>query len=136
MPFLAAERCTFAGRSMMNLLAVAAFPNFSFLPLLVFVAELTVVTLSTLRIIFLSRGMKVLAAGLGFFEVTIWLFAISQVMQNLNHPGCFLGFAAGFTLGNYCGVLIERRLALGTAVVRTITPRDAADLVRDLRAAG
>jgi uncharacterized protein YebE (UPF0316 family) len=120
----------------MNLLADATSYQFSFLPLLVFAAELIVVTFSTIRIIFLARGMKVLAAVLGFFEITIWLFAIGQVMQNLKSVGCFMGFAGGFTLGNYLGVLIERQIALGTVVVRTITQRDAADLVRDLRSAG
>src|SRR5262249_51735571 len=111
------------------------FSTFSFLPILVFVAELSVVTISTLRIIFLSRGMKFLAPLLGFFEVTIWLFAIGQVMNNLSSPGCFLGFAGGFTLGNYLGVLIEKRLALGTVIVHTVTHRDAAQLVDGLRGA-
>jgi uncharacterized protein YebE (UPF0316 family) len=110
--------------------------GFSILPLLVFSAELCVVTLSTLRIIFLARGMKVLAPIIGFFEITIWLFAIGQVMQNLNDPGCFLGFAGGFTLGNLFGVIIERWLALGTVIVRIITHKDASALVTDLQAAG
>jgi uncharacterized protein YebE (UPF0316 family) len=79
--------------------------------------------------------MKVLAAVLGFFEVTTWLFAIGKVMQNLDDPGCFLGFAGGFTLGNYLGVLIEKWLALGNVVVRTVTPHDTTDLIDGLRAA-
>jgi uncharacterized protein YebE (UPF0316 family) len=103
------------------------------LPLLVFLAELCVVTLSTLRIIFLSRGSRYLAPFLGFFEITIWLFAIGKVMQNLGDVSCFLGFAAGFTLGNFVGVRIEQWLALGNVVVRTITGRDATDLVESLR---
>ena len=100
------------------------------LPVLVFLAELCVVTLATLRIIFLSRGRKLPAAVLGFFEITLWLFAIGQIMQNLSDLGCFFGFAAGFTCGNYLGVLIEQRLAIGTLVVRTITHKDAGDLTR------
>ncbi len=110
-------------------------PDFSFLPLLVFFAELCVVTLSTLRIIFIGRGMKLLAPVLGFFEITIWLFAVGQVMQNLSDPRCFLGFAGGFTLGNFLGMWIEQWLALGTVVVRTVTHRDASDLVVSLRTA-
>src|SRR5262245_33356588 len=105
------------------------------LPLLVFVAELCVVTLATLRIIFLSRGRKVPASVLGFFEISLWLFAIGQVMRNLTDPLCYLGFAAGFTGGNFLGVLIEQRLALGMLVVRTITHKEAGDLIRDLRGA-
>jgi uncharacterized protein YebE (UPF0316 family) len=79
--------------------------------------------------------MKLLAPIIGFFEVTIWLFAIGQVMKNLSSPGCFLGFAGGFTLGNYLGVLIEKRLALGTVIVHTVTHRDASELVDGLRQA-
>jgi uncharacterized protein YebE (UPF0316 family) len=50
--------------------------------------------------------------------------------------GCYLGFAAGFTAGTFLGVVIEKRLAFGTLVVRIITNRDAAELIRGLRAAG
>jgi uncharacterized protein YebE (UPF0316 family) len=119
----------------MTPLADVGLPAFSPLPLLVFFAELCVVTLCTLRIIFIARGMKFLAPVLGFFEITIWLFAIGQVMRNMENPWCFLGFASGFTLGNFLGVLIEQKLALGTAVVRTITRRDATELIASLRTA-
>ena len=105
------------------------------LPWFIFLAEMVVVTLSTLRTIFVSRGMKVLAPILGFFEVTIWLFAIGKVMTNLSDFRCSLAFAGGFTLGNYLGILIEQTLALGSVVVRTITHKDAEPLVRELRAA-
>ena len=105
------------------------------LPALVFAAELCVVTLSTVRIICLGRGQKVLASTIGFFEVSIWLFAIGQIMQNLSNLGCYLGFAGGFTAGNFLGVMVEKRLGLGTLVVRVITARPAAALVGRLRAA-
>jgi uncharacterized protein YebE (UPF0316 family) len=103
------------------------------LPLLIFVAEVCVVTICTIRIIVLSRGLKVLAAALGSIEITIWLFAIGQIMRNLSDPFCYLAFAAGFTLGNYLGVVIEERLALGTIMVRLITPRNPAMLIERLR---
>src|SRR5262245_61594352 len=88
------------------------------LPGMIFLAEMCVVTLGTLRIIFVSRGQKFLAPCLGFFEIIIWLFAISQVMQHLQNVWCFLAFAAGFTIGNYFGILIEKALAMGLAQVR------------------
>lgn len=107
----------------------------SVVPLLIFVAEMAVVTIGTLRIIFVARGHRYLAPALGFFEVLIWLFAISQVMQNLSDPLCFIAFALGFTLGNYLGIMIEQHLALGCAIVRIITHRDASALIGQLRAA-
>jgi uncharacterized protein YebE (UPF0316 family) len=106
------------------------------LPLLVFLAEMLVVTLGTIRIIFVSRGMKVLAPILGFFEVTLWLFAIGQIMQNLSDLGCYLAFAAGFCFGNYLGIHIEKRLAIGTLLVRIITNKEPNELVDGLKAAG
>ena len=105
------------------------------IPLLIFVAEVCVVTISTLRIIFVSRGYKVLAPIFGFFEIVLWLFAMSQIMKNLDDWRCFLAFAVGFSLGNYLGILIEKLLAMGTVIVRIITHRDAAALIDHLRAA-
>ena len=110
----------------------------------IFLAEVSVVTLGTLRIIFVSRGHRFLAPALGFFEVSIWLIAMSQTMDNLKgNPSqwaladwsCFFAFALGFTLGNFFGILIEKGLALGSLKLHIITQRDAAVLVQDLRAA-
>ncbi len=105
------------------------------LPLLIFVAEVCVVTVGTLRIIFVARGHKFVAPMLGFFEITMWLFAAGVTMKNLDHWQCCGAFALGFTLGSYLGILIEKWLAMGTVVVRIITHRDAAELIDQLRAA-
>ena len=101
----------------------------------IFLAEVCVVTLGTLRIIFISRGDKLLAPATGFFEVTTWLWAISQTMRHLEDWRCFLAFALGFTLGNFLGILIEKKLALGSVNVRIITHRDSRPLVCSLREA-
>lgn len=106
------------------------------LPLSIFVAEMCVVTISTMRIIFIGRGIKVLAASLGFFEVTIWLFAIGQVMSNLTNPACYAAFAGGFVVGNYLGMHLEQRMAIGSVLVRVITGQDPRLLVELLRDAG
>jgi uncharacterized protein YebE (UPF0316 family) len=105
------------------------------LPLIIFVAEMCVVTLSTIRIIFIARGMKKLAAVIGLVEVSIWLFAIGKVMQNLSDLRCSAAFAIGFALGNYLGILIHDLLAMGHVVVRIITGRDPSDLLDELTAA-
>jgi uncharacterized protein YebE (UPF0316 family) len=115
-----------------------SFPEYgpTILPLLVFLAEMCVVTLGTIRIIFVSRGMRLLAPLLGFFEIMIWLFAISQIMQNLNNVLCFFAFAGGFTSGNFLGILIEGKLAMGTSIIRVISSKNAGELVRNLNLAG
>src|SRR5258708_39520347 len=104
-------------------------------PVVIFVAEVCVVTLGTTRTIFVARGMKAPAALLGLFECSIWLFAVGQVFQNLGNLGCSAAYAGGFTLGNYLGVLLEEKLAVGSVLLRVLTRRDAAPPVQDLPAA-
>jgi uncharacterized protein YebE (UPF0316 family) len=103
------------------------------IPLLICLARITDVSIGTLRIIFVAKGLKFLAPILGFFEVSIWLAAISQVMANLNNFTNFMAYAIGFSLGNYLGMYIESRLAIGHVVVRIITKRDAEKLIAKLR---
>ena len=107
----------------MNGLLDAATASPLVMPLVIFVAEVCVVTLCTMRTIFVSRGRKAPAAVLGFFEVSIWLFCIGKIMQNLSDLRYSAAFAGGFTLGNYLGVLLESKLALGSALVREVSRR-------------
>jgi uncharacterized protein YebE (UPF0316 family) len=106
------------------------------LPLLIFVARVADVTLGTLRIIFVSRGKRRLAPILGFFEVLIWIVAIGQLVQNLSSVTSYLGYAAGFAAGNYVGMLIEDRLAIGTQVVRAIIAGNGEEVIHHLHDAG
>ncbi|MGH9458790.1 MAG: DUF2179 domain-containing protein [Thermoanaerobaculia bacterium] len=103
-------------------------------PLLIFAARVCDVTIGTIRIISLSRGRRFLAPVLGFFEILIWLFAIRQVFQNLDHIAAFFAYAAGFAAGNFVGILIEDKIALGHLAIRVITPGDAGELANRLRA--
>ncbi len=104
------------------------------IPLLIALARIVDVSIGTLRIIFIAKGLRLWAPILGFFEVSIWLGAISQVMENLTNLTNFFAYALGFSLGNYIGMYIENRLALGMVVVRIITKVDSSELVRALRA--
>jgi uncharacterized protein YebE (UPF0316 family) len=106
------------------------------LPVLIFLARIADVSLDTMRIIFLNRGRKFLAPALGFFEVLIWVVAITQVIKNLSNPVCYLAYGAGFATGNFVGMLIEEKVAAGLLALRIITRRDAGTLVAALRAAG
>jgi uncharacterized protein YebE (UPF0316 family) len=122
----------------MNLDAVIGSEIFKWvvLPLLIFFARILDVSLGTLRIIFVSRGLKYLAPLVGFFEVLIWLLAIRVIMQNLNNFACYIAYAAGFATGNFVGIFIEKRLAIGNLIIRVITRKDATPLIEHLRSRG
>jgi len=106
------------------------------LPVLVFFARVVDVSLGTLRIIFVSRGQKYLAPLLGFVEVFIWIVAVSQIMRGAHSMIAYLAYAAGFAAGNYVGMWIENRLAIGKIILRSILPGDSNGLVKALRDAG
>jgi len=84
------------------------------LPLLIFFARVCDVSLGTIRIIFISKGIKYLAPIVGFFEILIWLLAISQIMQNLTNPYYYIFYAGGFATGNLVGIILDEKLSIGT----------------------
>jgi uncharacterized protein YebE (UPF0316 family) len=103
------------------------------LPVLIFIARICDVSLGTIRVIFVSRGYRHLAPILGFFEISIWLFAIGQIMRDINDISIYLAYAAGFAAGTYAGITLEEKISLGTVLVRVITKRDSADLIDALK---
>ncbi len=103
------------------------------MPMLIFVARMLDVSLGTVRIIFVSRGLKFLAPLVGFFEVIIWLLAIRVIIQNLNNVACYIAYGAGFAMGTFIGLQIEKKIAIGNSLVRIITQKDATELIEHLR---
>ncbi|NLK68184.1 MAG: DUF2179 domain-containing protein [Clostridiaceae bacterium] len=106
------------------------------LPLIIVFARVIDVTLGTLRIIFVSRGDRTIAPILGFFETLIWVVVISQIMQNLNNPMTYIAYALGFALGNYIGISVEDKLAIGHLVVRIFVTKDEDEIMKKIIDAG
>ncbi len=109
------------------------FFTYFIVPVLIFLARIVDVSLGTLRIILLSKGKKYFAPILGFFEVLIWIVAISKILQNLDNYVNYIAYAGGFAAGNFIGIFIEEKLALGVMVVRIITSKEAPKLVNNLQ---
>lgn len=91
--------------------------------LLIFFARIIDVSVGTIRIILISRGYRYIAPILGFVEVLIWLTAISTVLGNLNNIFSYIIYAGGFATGNYVGMLLEAKIAIGYQSVRIITSK-------------
>jgi uncharacterized protein YebE (UPF0316 family) len=106
------------------------------LPTFIFVARVLDVTLGTLRMVFVSRGVRWLAPIIGFFEVLIWITVIAQIVRNLDHWLSYVAYAAGYGIGTWVGMRIEERIALGSALVRVIPQRDSSALADRLRGEG
>jgi uncharacterized protein YebE (UPF0316 family) len=119
----------------------AAFINTDFftwvvIPLLIFVARICDVSIGTIRLIFISRGFKLIAPLLGFFEVLIWLFAIQQILNHMTNILCYIAYGGGFAMGTFIGMVIEEKLAVGKVLLRIITKREPRQLIDSLKNAG
>lgn len=104
--------------------------------LLIFFARIFDVSLGTIRIILISRGYRYIAPILGFIEVLIWLTAISTVLGNLQSIFSYIIYAGGFATGNYVGMLLEAKIAIGYQSVRIITSKRVSALTLVLRDEG
>ncbi|MFA5267323.1 MAG: DUF2179 domain-containing protein [Methanoregula sp.] len=103
------------------------------LPIMIFCARICDVTMGTIRVIFISKGVRYLAPVIGFFEVIIWLLAIGQVMNNLTNIVSYIAYGAGFATGTFIGMYIEEKISLGLTSVRIITKKDPLELIQYLR---
>lgn len=105
-------------------------------PLFIFLLRIGDVSIATLRLLSAVRGRKVVAAGLGFFEILIWILAIGTVVRHFSSPLLVIGYAAGFAAGTYVGITIEEKLALGLAEVRVISRGTGVEIAEALRSLG
>lgn len=103
--------------------------SYGIMPFLIFLARICDVSIGTLRIIFVSKGKRNIAPILGFFEVLIWITAISKIMQNLDNYINYVAYAAGFATGNLVGMIIEEKLAIGIQMIRVFISEKGMELV-------
>ncbi len=109
--------------------AIAAFT--------IFVCRILDVSLGTMRTISLVHGRAVLAVVLGFFEVLVWISVVSQVISEVKtNPVLLLAYAGGFAAGNGIGIALERKIAMGTQVVRIISQHAGPVIAAKIREIG
>ncbi len=106
------------------------------IPILIFCSRILDVSIGTIRIILVSRGHKIAAPLLGFVEVIIWLIAITQVMQNLNNVISYFAYGSGFAFGNYVGIWLEGKIALGYQLIRVVSDKELETIPIILRGEG
>lgn len=107
------------------------------LAVIVFFARVLDVSIGTVRTIATVQGRIALVFVLGLFEVTIWLVVIAAVLSTvLDRPWLLVFYALGFSTGNVIGIMLERKLALGHAILRIFTSKLALEITESLREKG
>jgi uncharacterized protein YebE (UPF0316 family) len=105
-------------------------------PILIFFMRIGDVSLATVRMLMIVRNRRLLAPFVGLFEVLIWIFAAGTAIRHLDSPWHILGYAGGFAAGNWVGIWLEGRLALGMASVQVFTPSHGPEVAEALRGLG
>jgi uncharacterized protein YebE (UPF0316 family) len=103
--------------------------------LFVFTMRVIDMSLDTLRLLFVMRGRKFLAGGIGVIQATVFILAVSAVLSGPLDPFTVAGYALGFGAGVVIGMLAEQRLALGHAMLRVYSPAAGSVIAEALRAA-
>jgi uncharacterized protein YebE (UPF0316 family) len=109
----------FAGE--MNFIADLSLPALAVFVFCLRIGDVSIGTMRTIAVVNARVGLSVL---LGFFEVLIWVTAVSSVILRIQEsPLLAVAYAGGFATGNGVGILLERRLAFGQCALRMITRR-------------
>lgn len=107
---------------------------------IIFFARIIDVSCNTVRLLFLVKGQRLMAACIGFFEVMIYMVVLGYIMGG----GKSLTFAelvfycGGFATGNYVGSWLEERLMNTFTLVEVILDdsREARAVIEQARSAG
>lgn len=92
--------------------------------ILIFITKVVENALSTLRLIVIANGKKLLGAILNFLVAIAWVVSTSLVVQNFKDIVNVLAFASGCFIGSYIGSIIENKLGLGSNLLMVISNKN------------
>jgi uncharacterized protein YebE (UPF0316 family) len=104
--------------------------------LLIFFLRVFNYAISTIRTVFIARGMRMGAAVIAFFEALIFAVVIAEVVSDLSDTVVLMAYCLGAAVGSYVGMMIEARFVTSYSDVTIIAPKlgkEIADKLRDAR---
>jgi uncharacterized protein YebE (UPF0316 family) len=91
-------------------------------PLVIYLLRTFDLTMSTLRVLSVVRGLASAAWMIGFVQALSFILGIAGVLTHLQNPLNIIAYAAGFATGNVVGILIESKVAPGHSLLRIVSP--------------
>lgn len=108
--------------------------------LMIFFARVIDVSCSTIRIIFLVKGKRSIAACIGFFEVMLYMLILERIFgggRSLTFVELIF-YCGGFATGNYVGSYLESRF-MNSYILAEVIVDDSPDgqkVIEDIRGHG
>jgi uncharacterized protein YebE (UPF0316 family) len=100
--------------------------NSIWLYMFIFFGKILEVAVSTVRVVLINRGEKVIGSIIAVFEIALWLLVTGTVLVGFQKDiiKCVV-FVAAFALGNYVGSWMEGKLAFGLCSIQVTVNEDA-----------
>lgn len=101
--------------------------------IIIFCAKIIEVSISTVRLVLINKGERLKGAILGFVEIMIWLIVVSSVLNNITEdPIKVLIYAVAFSMGNFIGVTIESKIAVGLSSIQVVVNETDGEILADV----
>ena len=107
-----------------------------YVALVIFSLRVVGSAITTVRTLLVMRGRRWVAAILGFIEALIFALTIGAVVSNLSNIWNLIAYCLGFAAGQFVGMWLEDRMALGFASLRIVSRARSRALANAIRQAG
>ncbi len=110
-----------------------------FVYIFIFVGKIAEVAISTLRMMLINRGERLMGVVAAILEYTLWIFVTASAITNFqDDPMKVVVLIIAFALGNLTGSILEEKLAFGlcTLSVVAMNYERAQKIAHELRYAG
>lgn len=100
---------------------------------LIFVLRVFNYSISTIRLVFIGRGLRLGAALIAFVEALIFAVVIAGVVQDLSDIVNLIAYCLGASVGSYVGMWLEAKFIVGYSTVTIITHEFGSGIAAALR---
>lgn len=104
--------------------------------LLIFAVRVFGITLSTVRLLLLSRASRIIVGSIAFIEALTFALTFSQVLSDLSNIWYLTAYCLGFAVGTIVGLFLEERLAAGFVTVNIVSMTRSQKVAEAIREAG
>lgn len=91
--------------------------------------------ISTIRLVFIARNMRLLAAATAFLEALIFAVVMASIVQEIDNIINLTAYCLGAAGGSYAGMWLESRFVVSYSTVTVITRQQGAEIADALRQA-
>ena len=87
--------------------------------LIVMGAKILEISIQSIKVVYMVKGQKLIAAGLAFIECMVWGLVVSSAITSLSsNIALLISYCFGYAAGVYIGTCIENKLAIGTSSIQ------------------